>query len=166
MEEKKVKKNHIYLKIAIVVFVVAAILIFSGVMTTIKNATNAMENGMPGNGEIVFDNDMSYSWKGTLDLDADQMFTGFALIAGGMFCVFIGIVLVVTDMHKNKTLTSLSKKMIDGVVGAAGYISSSIGEMSREIKEKRKVYCEYCGSQLEEDESKCPNCGASKKSIK
>lgn len=35
--------------------------------------------------------------------------------------------------------------------------------VEEKVEEKKRIFCAYCGSELEESDKRCPNCGSSKK---
>ena len=42
-------------------------------------------------------------------------------------------------------------------------VDRMLGEPAEEQEDKTKVYCAYCGTELDENVKKCPHCGANKK---
>ena len=42
-------------------------------------------------------------------------------------------------------------------------VDRMLGEPAEEQEDKTKVYCAYCGTELDDNTKKCPHCGANKK---
>lgn len=85
---------------------------------------------------------------------SNEVKTG-AIIACVIFGIFfIGAVIA--------TVIGITK----GFKGAKS-IGNKVKEMAKYMEDKAKTeqngkYCQYCGSELGEDETSCPNCGAEK----
>lgn len=161
MEIEK-KYNHIFAKIAIVVYIVAVTLIVIGFVKTFNNAANFSP---------VLDNDSlfgpSMNDDTTIRVEFDNGFDFAIFFVLGGFGMFIGTVLMIIDVIKSRKtiaagLFGFSSKMFRGVAEGVASMKVAMDEKIHKAKKARVERCEYCGTELKEDERNCPNCGANK----
>lgn len=161
MEDKK-PYNHIFRKIAIMLYIVSFVMIFAGIIMSINGMSDSMFDAMNGSGfdDPFFDNKM------TIVADASSgMSKGVICSVIGGFGMFIATVFMIIDFAKSHTLRSFATfptKMVDKLMDTAVDMKIALDEKMERVKEARKVYCPYCGGEIAEDERKCPNCGANK----
>ena len=180
MEEVKENNKHIFRYIAIAIYVLAAILIISGIVTMVSGAKDTFNNRPSINSEINnsyqngFDDDFFEDFEKDFDEFDDEfddnfertsksMFKSFSLIATGAILIFVASVFLIIDFHKNKTFQNLGKSMIDGLMDTVAYTKTAYEERVVNKTKPKPYYCEYCDSLIEESDSKCQSCGATRR---
>lgn len=79
------------------------------------------------------------------------------IVIGSSF-VILSILSLITSIKFLKKIPKENKVFVSNVGQAF-----SQNQPGTNILEKEDVFCEYCGSKLQQTDFKCPNCGASKK---
>jgi len=178
MEEVKKKNNHIYRHIAIALYILAAILIITGIVTMVNGVRDSFnDNRVSMNGQIndvypnefeeeffdEFEDDFDDMFEDDFDKTSKSTFKGFICIASGCFCIFIATIFIFVDLHKNRTLQKMGKSVIDGLIDTVAYTKSAFKEKVLDRNKPKPYYCEYCDSLIEESDSKCQSCGATRR---
>lgn len=165
---EKPAKKCVYLKIiALILYFFALAAVIIGVVLTIERAIDAVggyQNLLPPDIDI---DDMP-------KLNINSMFTGFGFILGGIVIFIVASIFMGIYRKKNappkkeeesgdffdmvtKSITEQLKNVTEKLEG------SDSKDKEEETKPKQKIYCAYCGSELSEEDKKCPSCGSSKK---
>lgn len=175
------EKNYKYLKvIAIILYIVAAALFIAGVCSIVGYALEvvtgtqnalSMKNFFDFEGFVVYEDDLEH-------VDISGMISGISLIVFGSVCIVVASVLM--RMYHKKTIIetssvkddnnlfdSVKKSIADQLKAASEKLNpsqtSTDENKEKSEKPKQKIFCAYCGSELDENDKKCPSCGASKK---
>lgn len=167
MEEQN-KKNNVYLILSIILYVVAAVLISVGISRVVKASNSTFDNfNQFGNISDNF-NDMGGFPFETVSTNAGINSSGIAngvmFIVGGGFSIILASIFLFVHFHKNGSFSKMGKNMIDRMMDTIAYTKDAFSSKVLNTEKKEDVYCEYCGCIIKEDETKCQNCGASKKS--
>lgn len=166
---KKPKSKFMALKvIAEILYVIAGIIFALAMINLVINLVN-------GAVDIVPDFD-----------DPDPTFEGFGFFGEviGSFrsfvtCIILCVVatiLMIIYRNKNRNITFEEKNEDDSPVSKYKTMFKDIVDVVKDkvkdatgspIEEKKEekvhIFCAYCGSELDENDKKCPSCGASKK---
>ena len=82
---------------------------------------------------------------------AKHIFSLMAVIA-----VIVIVVVILKAIKMSRQHSKIQKTILSQV-------DRMLGEPAEEQEDKTKVYCAYCGTELDENTKKCPHCGANKK---
>lgn len=155
-EKSSAKSNDIRDKIALVLRIVAFVLYAFAVILFIVGFINAFGD-IAGFGGNDFELD-----------DFNENIVGFgsiinkivSYIATAFTCSVCGsILLIISNSLKFKVKKDLIESKNNNVTESLN--DSKI--IDDEKSKKYRIICAYCGSELDLDDKKCPNCGASKK---
>lgn len=185
-EETTKEKNYIYLKaFAIIFYVIAVALIIYGIFSIVGYAytivSDSQSNWFVENNFFNPDDFADKFEDGLEHLNISGMIKGFEFIIGGVVCIVVGSILI--KNYNKKTYKAQQKVEEEDAVNFIDTVRVTISEQLKkasekispavdqkteteekeEKKPKQKIYCAYCGSELDENDKKCPSCGASKK---
>ena len=163
MEEKKY--NHIFAKIAVAIYILAVALIVTGFINTFNNAANFTPSG--GFEGELFPTPGIESGSSTVRIEFDNGLDFAVFFILGGFGMFVGTVFIIIDVIKSRKtiatgIAGFSSKMFHGLMDSAINMRMSMEDKMKKAKKARIERCVYCGTELKEDERKCPNCGANK----
>lgn len=163
--ENEKKYNHIFAKIAGVIYILAVILLVVGFVKTFNNAANITPPG-------GFEGELSPtpgidSGSTTIRVEFDNGFDFVIFFFFGGLGMFLGTVFLIIDVIKSRKtiatgIAGFSSKMFHGLMDSAVNMKMAMEDKIKKAKKARIERCEYCGTELKEDERKCPNCGANK----
>ncbi len=180
IEESKKEKNYIYLKaFAIIFYVIALILIVYGIFSIIGYAytivSNSQNNWFVENNFFDPDDFVDKFEDGMDHLNISGMIKGFEFILGGVVCIVIASLFLRSYNKKTKPkivekedetenlFDTIKITISEQLKSASEKLNPDGAEKQKKEKPKQKIYCAYCGSELDEQDKKCPGCGASKK---
>lgn len=154
-EKSSAKSNDIRDRIALVLRIVAFVLYAFAVILFIVGFINAFGD-IAGFGGNDFELD-----------DFNENIVGFgsiinkivSYIATAFTCSVCGSILLIIS---NSLKFKVKKDMIES---KNNNVTESLNDSkpNDEKSKKYRIICAYCGSELDLDDKKCPNCGASKK---
>lgn len=165
MKMENTKSSKVLKIIAIVLYVVAGIFGVIGIAVAIKTMMSGnfhFSLQLPGN----IDSNES---TGESEFKLSDFGSMYFVI--GIFVAFVATIFLVLSKSKKKTITKVFSdsdyNMFTEVNDKPSKEQPKDPEpVEEKVEEKKKIFCAYCGSELEETDKRCPNCGSSKKVIR
>ena len=154
-EKSSAKSNDIRDKIALVLRIVAFVLYAFAIILFIVGFINAFGDiaGFDGHDFVLDDfNENIVGFGSIINKIVSYIATAFTCSVCG------SILLIISNSLKFK----VKKDLIESKNNNATE-SLNDGKPNDEKSKKYRIICAYCGSELDLDDKKCPNCGASKK---
>lgn len=145
-------------KIALVLRIVAIVLYIFAIVSFVLGFVHIVDESMLNFGDDIYDLDRF-----------DERFDGFGEILNSsmsyMFNAFVcmicgSVLLILSNSHKFRAKRDRLEER---------QVLEQIQNKEKEYKTNEtqqknyKIVCAYCGTELDEEDKKCPNCGASKK---
>ncbi len=162
-ESKPKKKKSVLRIISTILYIMAFASFVIGIIKLIVTGTSTVFNGVNSfmEDEEMFEENIMPSFSG--------VFSYF--LTAIMLAVWGTVLLIIARVIDKRTFVDSTKSFIDDSIEK---VADSISKLHNRIngqnpdgnsdqRPKLKVYCAYCGNELDEDERKCPYCGASKK---
>ncbi len=176
------KNKYTWMKvISIILYVIATIILIVGVVSIIEyamfivtgNADNMHFNGF-------FDDEFFMEFEGDImSPDIAGMASGIKFIVIAVILFAVATILMTVYRKRTRDLSpkqsdenlfdSVKQSITVSIKSVADKVSKTMSESlgetdnKEEKKPKQKIFCAYCGSELDENDKKCPSCGASKK---
>lgn len=162
------KKSCTFLKVLAIILILVGIALFVvGIIQTIQFAIDSAKNYsvLPSDPDDFFDDDNPIfgGKSGTMNLAGYLGAIKYAAI--GIVCIIVGMVFMLIYRRKNRSNVFSGYEMPQTAPMAplAQEETAPVEEPIVPAKGKSKIFCAYCGCELDEGDKKCPNCGASKK---
>lgn len=160
LELEKSKNSKVYKIIAIILYVIAGAFFVVGLVFALR----ALSNIMPNLSLNLPTDVMSSSSQGVEYSISDFGFTYFMIALGLAFVATMFLCLSKRQVL-SKSKKSYNVSDFDKPVDVMKYAEKPQPQpYNEETKEEiKKIYCAYCGTELDPTDKKCPNCGSSKK---
>lgn len=148
MEKSKEKNKSFLRKVAIFLYLLALISLIVGICKMASHFSSVTERMFEDDFE-EFDNFFS---DGKLQSAISSFFSAFVLFIWGSVFMFI-------------SNSKFIKQQIEKKQEEQRKAEEAKKQESSEIKEvpKKRYFCAYCDNELDENDKKCPYCGAAKK---
>lgn len=160
ISSEKQRGSKVFLILAIIFYVIGGALVGSGIYMFIK--------GFAGNVNFSLNlpSTIDPDFYGDLEFDEVEngMFKtrGIGLFMGGMALILIATMFI-AFYKKPKIKVSHGGVVVDFDNPINIFTQTPNIEVKEEKKETKKIFCAYCGSELDINDKKCPNCGSTKK---
>lgn len=160
-EKKTINKAKIFETLSAIFYIMAFVFLLIGIFRLIFLGISEI-----GKVEHIFDDDFGYNSMSSYSYTIQSFFSCFfkAFIFFFIGTIFKSIAKSIDSKKVNDiktTITTAIDKVSDSI---SKKIEESESDSNSESKvKKEKVYCAYCSNELDENDKKCPYCGASKK---